>query len=134
MVIALVGVLAVVALPRLLDLTAWRLGAFADTLRAEMLGMQRLALAQRRPVIATITGNGVAFAYVSGGALGAVDCPATTGACIAEGGTRSVTLNAGNGGAAQTSTGAALPLTISAGSTTLNWVIENDSGLMRRGP
>jgi len=133
-VIALIGALAVFALPKMLDLTAWRLGAFADELRAQTLAMQRMALTQRRPIVATITGAGVDFAYASGAAIVSVPCPATASPCIAEGGTRTVTFNSANSGAAATSTGAALPLTVSYGSTSLARVIENDTGLMRPGP
>lgn len=134
MVMALVGALAVFALPRLLDLTAWRLGAYADQLRAEVLAMQRLALTQRRPVVATLTAGGVSFAYAGGPVIVSLDCPATATPCIAEGGTRSATFNAANSGATFTSSGSALPVTVSHGSTSLAWVLENDSGLLRPGP
>ena len=56
MVIVVIGVLAVFALPAL-DLTTFRLRAFADELRAQTAAMQRLALTQRRPIVATFTGR-----------------------------------------------------------------------------
>jgi prepilin-type N-terminal cleavage/methylation domain-containing protein len=134
MVIALVGALAVFALPRLLDLTAWRLGAYADELRAQTLAMQRLALTQRRPVVATLTGSGVDFAYSGGAAIASLPCPATATPCIAEGGTRTATFNHANGGMVVTSSGSALPITVSYGGTSIAFVLENDTGLMRNGP
>lgn len=134
MVIALVGALAVFALPRLLDLTAWRLGAYADELRAQTLAVQRLALTQRRPVVATLTGSGVDFAYGGGAAIASLPCPATATPCIAEGGTHTATFNHANGGMVVTSSGSALPITVSYGSTSIAFVLENDTGLMRNGP
>jgi prepilin-type N-terminal cleavage/methylation domain-containing protein len=134
LVMLLVGTLAVFAVPRMLDLTLWRLRAFGDELQAQMAAMQRLALVQRRPVIATIHPTGVAFAYVAGGALVNVDCPASASPCIAEPGPRSVTFNASNSGRAVTSTGAALPVTVASGSTSTGFVVEAETGLFRRTP
>jgi prepilin-type N-terminal cleavage/methylation domain-containing protein len=132
MVLVIVGALAVFALPKAPDLTAWRLTAFAGELQAQSMAMQRLALAQRRPVQATITPSGVSFGYVAGGTLASVNCPATATPCMAQSAT--VTYNAGNSGSALTSTGAALALAISGGSTTLNYQIETETGLFRALP
>ncbi len=134
MVIVIVGVLALVVAPRALDLTAWRLRAYGDELQAQMLAMQRLALAQRRPVTATITGSGVDFAYTAGGTILALPCPATASPCIAEGGSRSATFNAANSGAATTSTGAALAITVASGSSSQAFRLETQTGLFRRLP
>jgi prepilin-type N-terminal cleavage/methylation domain-containing protein len=134
LVMALVGVMAVFVLPRWLDLTMWRLRAFGDELHAQMAAMQRLALVQRRPVSATINPTGVAFAYVSGASLLQLDCPPSASPCIAEAGPRSVTFNAANSGSATTSTGAALPITVSFGTTTTSYVVENQTGLFRAAP
>lgn len=134
MVITIVGTLALVVLPRLLDLTAWRLRAFGDELQAQMMAMQRLALAQRRPVVATIVDTGVSFAYAGGGALASLPCPATASPCIAEAGPRSVTFNASNSGRASTSTGAALVVTVASGSTSRSYAVEAETGLFRRTP
>jgi prepilin-type N-terminal cleavage/methylation domain-containing protein len=134
LVITIIGILAIFVLPRALDLTMWRLRAFGDELGAQMQAMQRLALAQRRPVVATITDTGVSFAYVAGGALVSVTCPATASPCIAEAGPRSVTFNAVNSGRASTSTGAALPVTVASGSTSQSWTVEAETGLFRRLP
>ena len=134
MVMVIVGVLAVFVLPRALDLTAWRLRAYGDELQAQMLAMQRLALAQRRPVTATITGTGVDFAYASGTALLSLPCPAAASPCIAEGGSRSATFNVSNSGAASTSTGAALAVTVASGSSSQAFRLESQTGLFRRLP
>jgi prepilin-type N-terminal cleavage/methylation domain-containing protein len=134
LVILLIGVLAVFVMPRALDLTMWRLRAFGDELRAQVHAMQRLALVQRRPIVATLNTTGVSFAYVGGGLLASVDCPASASPCIAEAGPRSVTFNALNSGRATTSTGAALPVTVASGSTSTSFVIEAETGLFRAAP
>jgi prepilin-type N-terminal cleavage/methylation domain-containing protein len=134
MVIAIVGALAVFAMPRLMDQTSWRLQAFGDELRAQSMAMQRLALVQRRPVVATVTPTGVDFAYQGGGTIVSLPCPASASPCIAETGSRSVTFNAGNSGATATSTGVALPVTVSAAGTTTAWQYEAETGLFRPAP
>jgi prepilin-type N-terminal cleavage/methylation domain-containing protein len=134
MVLVVVGALAAFALPRMTDLTAWRLRAFADELAAQSMAMQRLALAQRRPVVATVQPSGVSFAYVAGGSLVTLACPAAVPACIAESGTRSATFNATNSGRTTTSTGSALPVTVSGGGLTLTYQIEAETGLFRALP
>lgn len=133
-VMLLVGILAAFAMPRMLDLTLWRLRAFGDELRAQTHAMQRLALVQRRPIVATINTTGVAFAYVAGGALLSVDCPAAASPCIAEAGPRSVTFNAFNSGRSVTSTGAALPVTVASGGNSTSYLIEAETGLFRSAP
>ncbi|WP_457335758.1 pilus assembly FimT family protein [Rhizobacter sp. P5_C2] len=128
MVIVLTGTLAVVALPRMVDTTMWRLRAYGDQLRNQLQTAQRLATRQRRPVIATITPTGASFAYVSGGSLATLACPSAIPSCIAESGSRSITFNSGNTGQAVTSTGAALTITVSSGSYTSAFTVENDTG------
>ena len=113
MVMVLVATLAVTALPRIANTSDWALRAFSDDLAAQLMGARRMALSQRRPIVATITGSGVSLAYAGGGALGSLACPASATPCIAEGGSRTVTFNVGNTGATSTSTGAPLTLTIS---------------------
>lgn len=134
MVMVIIGVLAVFVLPKALDLTAWRVRAFGDELQAQMQAMQRLALAQRRPVVATLDTTGVRFDYVAGGNLLTLDCPAAASPCIAQPGPRSVTFNAANSGRATTSTGTALAVTVSAGTTSQAYVIEAETGLFRPSP
>ena len=135
MVIVIIGALATFALPRALDLTAWRLRAFGDDLLAQHQAMQRLALQQRRVVVGTITAAGVSYAYGGGGAaLVSLACPAATSPCISEGGSRTVTFNAGNTGRAVTSSGVALPVTVAHGSTSRSYQIETETGLFRSLP
>ena len=131
MVIVIIGVLAVFALPAL-DLTTFRLRAFADELKAQTAAMQRLALTQRRPVIATFTTTGATYAYVKGSTLATVTCPVSASPCLADKG--SVTFNASNSGSAVTSTGSALPVTISHGKTSMSYQIETETGLFRAVP
>jgi prepilin-type N-terminal cleavage/methylation domain-containing protein len=129
-VIVITGTLALIALPRLVDTTMWRLRAFSDQLVAELQAAQRLASAQRRPVIATLTPTGLGVAYVSGGSLATLPCPSSATSCIAESGTRSITFNAGNTGRASTSSGAALTITVSGGGYSRALVVEHDTGLV----
>ena len=134
MVIVVLGALSVFVLPRALDLTTWRLTAFAQELQAQSMALQRLALTQRRPVVATITTTGVSFDYAAGGNLATLSCPATASPCISQVGTTTVTFNAGNTGSTTTSTGSALAITVSSGSTTLNYQVETETGLFRALP
>ena len=131
MVLVIIGVLSVFALPRMLDMTMWRLTAFGNELQAQMQAMHRLALVQRRPVVATINTTGVSFAYVSGGALLTLNCPATVSPCISEAGPRTVTFNSLNSGRTVTSTGAALAVTVASGSESTSYQIEAETGLFR---
>lgn len=134
MVIVVLGALAAFALPRLVDVTAFRLRAFADELAAQTMAMHRLALAQRRPVVMTLTPTGASFAYAAGGTLVSLPCPAGAATCITETGTRTVTFNAANSGRTTTSTGAALPVTITGSDVTLTYQIESETGLFRTVP
>ena len=133
MVLVLIGVLAVFAVPRMLDLTAWRLRAYADALQAETAAMHRRALAQRRPITATITAAGVRYSD-SSGTLATLDCPPAASACIAEAGPRTVVFNAANTGRVSTSTGSALLLTVGSGSAQRRLQIEAETGLIRPVP
>lgn len=133
-VMVLIATLAVVALPRLLDLDAWRLRAYGDQLQAELQAMQRLSIAQRRIIVATITPTGVNAAYGDGTAFAALPCPSSLGSCIQESGSRTVSFNSGHGGSTVTSTGASLPLTLVAGSTLQRYQIETETGLIRTLP
>ena len=135
MVIVILGALATFALPRALDLTAWRLRAFGDELLAQNQAMQRLALQQRRVVVGTLTGTGASYAYGGGGAtIVSLSCPAAASPCIGEGGSRTVTFNAGNTGRAVTSTGAAMAVTVASGSSSRAFQIETETGLFRSLP
>ena len=132
MVMVITGALAVVALPRMVDTNLWRLRAYSDEVLSLTASMRRLALSQRRPIVGTITASGVSFAYASGTAISSLSCPSVVSSCIAEGGSRTVTFNAGNSGSASTSTGAALTLTISDGGNYSRVLqIETETGLIR---
>jgi prepilin-type N-terminal cleavage/methylation domain-containing protein len=133
MVLTLIGVLAVFAVPRMLDLSAWRLRAYADTLQAETPAMQRRALAQRRPITATVRDTGVVFSDGASTLL-TLACPATTSPCIAEAGPRTVVFNATNSGRVTTSTGSGLVITIGSGSAQQRLQIEHETGLIRPAP
>ncbi|HEY0954186.1 MAG TPA: prepilin-type N-terminal cleavage/methylation domain-containing protein [Roseateles sp.] len=132
LVIVITAALAVFAIPKVVDTTLWRLRSFGDDLLARHQAMLRLALQQRRPIVATFTGTGVSWAYGgNGGAnLGSLPCPATESPCIAEGGSRSVTFNSGNGGAVATSTAASLTVTVASGSYSQAYRVETDTGLI----
>lgn len=132
MVMLVVGALSVFVLPRVLDLTTWRLTAFAQELQAQSMALQRLALTQRRPIVASFTPTGASFDYAAGGNLATLNCPAAATPCLLQSGT--VTFNAGNSGSTTTSTGTALALTVSSGSTTLSYQIEPETGLFRALP
>jgi prepilin-type N-terminal cleavage/methylation domain-containing protein len=134
LVIVITAALAVFALPKMVDTTLWRLRAFGDDFQSRHQAMLRLALQQRRPIVATITGAGVSWAYASGASLGTLPCPATESPCIAEGGSRTVTFNSGNGGAVATSTAADLTVTVAAGSYSQAYRIETDTGLIYPAP
>jgi prepilin-type N-terminal cleavage/methylation domain-containing protein len=133
-VMVLIATLAVVALPRLLDLNAWRLRAYGDQLQAELQAMQRLSIAQRRSIVATVTPGGVSAAYGNGASFASLTCPSSLPNCIQESGSRSVTFNSGNSGSSITSTGTALPITLVTGSTTQRYQIETETGLIRTLP
>jgi hypothetical protein len=120
----------VFALPKVVDTTLWRLRAFGDELQSRHQAMLRLALQQRRPIVETITGSGVSWAYAGGPSLGALACPATESPCIAEGGSRTVVFNSGNGGATVTAAAAGLTVTVSYGSYSQAYRIEADTGLI----
>ena len=60
-VMVLIGVLAVYALPKLVDTELWRLRAFGDDLQSQMQAMLRMSLVQRRAIVATLTGTGAAL-------------------------------------------------------------------------
>lgn len=134
MTMLIVGILAVVALPKMVDVDMWRLKAFGDELRAQTLAMERLAAVQRRTIIATVTPTGVAFAYASGPAIVAVNCPSTIATCIAESATRTVSFNAALSGSATTSTGSSIPVTVAYGAYSQAYQIEAETGLMYATP
>jgi prepilin-type N-terminal cleavage/methylation domain-containing protein len=139
MVIVLVGVLGVVAVPRMFDLNMWRLRAFADDMQSTTAAMQRRALAQRKPILATFSTVGVSYDFIPVPASGArpalpVNCPAAVPACLTASSVGTVTFNALNAGNAVVSP-APLSLDVTDGTSVLySFQLENDTGLMRRMP
>ncbi|NCT83432.1 MAG: prepilin-type N-terminal cleavage/methylation domain-containing protein [Comamonadaceae bacterium] len=134
LVIVITAALAVFALPRMVDTTLWRLRSFGDDLVARHQAMLRLALQQRRPIVATLTGSGVSWAYAGGAVIDTLPCPATESPCIAEGGSRTLTFNAGNSGATASSTGTALTATVAYGGYSQAYRLEADTGLIYATP
>ncbi|KQW43569.1 MULTISPECIES: prepilin-type N-terminal cleavage/methylation domain-containing protein [unclassified Roseateles] len=130
LVIVITAALAVFALPKVVDTTLWRLRTFGDELQSRHQAMLRVALQQRRPIVATITGSGVSWAYGGGAVIDTLPCPATESPCIAEGGSRTVTFNSANSGTTATSTGSALTVTVAYGSYSQAHRIESDTGLI----
>jgi prepilin-type N-terminal cleavage/methylation domain-containing protein len=130
LVIVITAALAVFALPKVVDTTLWRLRTFGDELQARHQAMLRLALQQRRPIVATIAGTGVSWAYGSGASLGSLPCPATESPCIAETASRTVTFNSANSGATATSAGGAMVVTVAYGGYNQAYRIEADTGLI----
>ncbi|MGS0754534.1 hypothetical protein ACVBEH_07310 [Roseateles sp. GG27B] len=117
-------------LPRLVDTNMWRLRAFGDDMQSQLQAMQRQALAQRRPVVATINANGLSFDTTEGTHLADLPCPPSAGTCIAQAGVSSITFNYANSGASLTSTGAALTVTVSSGDYAQVYQLESETGLI----
>lgn len=115
MVMVITAVLAIVAIPRVVDTAMWSLRSYSDTLLSQLQTARRMALAQRRPIVATVTTSGVSLAYVAGGSIATLGCPSAVANCIAE--TGSVTFNAGNSGSTVTSSGGTLSITVSGGTS-----------------
>ena len=135
MVIVLVGTVAVFAAPRLLDLSAWKLRAFADEMQSTTSAMQRLALTQRKPIIATFSTTGVTYGYVAGTALSTLSCPSAVSTCMSAASAGTATFNSGNAGNTVTSPASLVIIVVDAASVTqYSFSLENDTGLVRRLP
>ncbi len=144
MVILIVSALAVFALPKAVDVSTFKLSSYCDRIQNATTFANRLALAQRRPVVVTFATTGVTVAYGSGGAINlpvvdpstgaafALTCPTGLSPCISSGAGASVTFNAANSGTSTTSTGAALQVTVTGTGFTQNFTIEPTTGFVRR--
>jgi prepilin-type N-terminal cleavage/methylation domain-containing protein len=144
MVMLIVSALAVFALPRVLDVTTFRLASYADRIQNATTFANRLALAQRRPVVVTFATTGVSIAYGSGGAINlpvadpstgsamSLTCPAGTSPCLTAGSAGSVTFNVNNTGTSQTPSSAPFQITVTGTGFTQNFTIEPVSGLVRK--
>lgn len=132
--LVLVAALAVFAAPKFADLDGWRLRAFGDDLRSHCLEVQRLALNQRRAVVATFSSTGATFAYAGGTPLASVSCPTRNSPCLSLASPVSATFFATSTGLASTSSGSALDLTVSHGSYSKSYRLENETGLFHALP
>ena len=130
----LVAALAVFAAPKFADLNAWRLRAFGDDLSSRCLELQRLAINQRRTIVATFSSTGVSVAYSGGGSLGSLNCPASTSPCLNLASPVTASFYASSTGLTRTSTGSALDLTVSYGSYSKSYRLENETGLFHALP
>jgi prepilin-type N-terminal cleavage/methylation domain-containing protein len=115
MVLILIAILAAVALPKMTDTSLWGLRAYSDSVVSELQSARRMALAQRRPIVATVSTTGVTLAYAAGGSIATLACPSGASPCIAE--TGSITFNSGNSGSTVTSAGAVFTITVSGGAS-----------------
>jgi Tfp pilus assembly protein FimT len=113
MVMLIVAIVATVALPKMTDTSLWGLRAYSDTVVSQLQSARRMALAQRRPIVATVSSTGVTLAYVAGGTIATLGCPSGSSPCIAE--TGSITFNSGHSGSTVTSAGAVFTITVSGG-------------------
>ena len=113
MVMLITATLAAVALPKMVDTRLWGLRAYSDTLLSQLQSARRMALAQRRPIVATVSSTGVSLDYAAGGNIATLACPSGASPCIAA--TGSITFNSGNSGSTVTSAGAVFTITVSGG-------------------
>lgn len=142
MTLVLVGVLAAVALPRMLDMGLWQLRAYADQLQSTVMLANRMALAQRRTVVAVFASTGASLHYDSAGGTALVlpgassnqlNCPAAYPSCLSTGSVAfNQTASGARTGQAQTSSGAALTIIVSGGGSSHSFTIENDTGHVHR--
>ena len=144
MVVLIVSALAVFVLPKLVDVSLFRLASYADRIQNATAFANRLALAQRRPVAVTFVTTGVSIAYGSGGAISlpvvdpssglamSLNCPSSNSPCIAAGSTGVVTFNANNSGTSQTPSSLPFVVTVTGTGFTQNFTIEPVSGLVRK--
>lgn len=113
MTLLVIAIIATVALPRMTDTSLWTLRAYSDSVVSQLQSARRMALAQRRPIVATVATTGVTVAYAAGGTVATLACPSGASPCIAETGT--ITFNSANSGSTVTSAGAVFTITVSGG-------------------
>lgn len=132
--LVLVAALAVFVAPKFADLNGWRLRAYGDDLRSRCQELQRMALNQRRTIVASFSSTGASFAYADGHSLGALNCPATSSPCLNLASPVTASFYASSTGLTSTSTGSALDLTVSHGSYSKSYRLENETGLFHALP
>lgn len=138
-VLVLIGIMAVVAVPKLVDGQSMTARTYADRVKSNLMYANRLALAQRRPIQATIATTGVSFQYVASGASVSVPvndpktgapfsltCPTGLANCISTAGT--IVFNANNTGKTTTSPGQPFVLKISVSGYSTTITIEHETG------
>lgn len=91
LVMVIAGILAAVAVPRLIGRNSFDTRGFADQLAATVRFGQKLAIAQRREVFVQLTANDTTLCYVA-----TVPCPASSRA-PGPGGEKPYTISAPNG-------------------------------------
>ncbi|MDL5034523.1 prepilin-type N-terminal cleavage/methylation domain-containing protein [Pelomonas sp. APW6] len=132
--LVLVAALAVVAVPKFADLDSWRLRAFGDDLRSACQDMQRRAMNQRRAIVATFSSTGASFAYSGGTVIATVNCPARNSPCLSLASPVTATFFASSDGLSSNSAGGAQDLTVSHGSYSKGYRLENETGLFHALP
>lgn len=140
-VLMIIGILAVFALPKLLDKTSIDAKAYANRLQSVVMHANRQAIAQRRPIRVTFSPTGASLSYVSGGALNvplidpttnapySLACPSASN-CLST--TGNVVFNANNTGRTLTSPSAPLVVNIVVSGYTTKFTIENETGYVHR--
>lgn len=91
LVIVVAGILATVAVPRMLGRTGFDTRGYADQLAATVRFAQKLAVAQRRDVFVQLTANDATLCYIA-----TTPCPAASWA-PGPGGEKPYTVSAPNG-------------------------------------
>jgi len=144
MVIVIISVLALFVLPKAVDVSTFTLSSYCDRIQNATTFANRLALAQRRPIVVSFAASGVSIAYAAGGAINlpvtdpstgaafSLACPAAFPTCITSGAGTNVTFNANNSGASTTSTGASVQVTVSGSGNAQNFTVEPITGFVRR--
>ena len=141
-VLVLVGILAVFALPKMMDRSSIDARSYGARLQSIVMHANRQAIAQRKPIRVTFAPTGASLAYVSGGALAvplvdpstgvaySLACPPKTPTCMTT--TGSVVFNANNSGRAVTSPSQPLVVNIVVSGYTTQFTIENETGYVHR--
>jgi MSHA pilin protein MshC len=141
-VLVLVGILAVFALPKMMDLNTIEARSFGAELQSMVMHANRQAIAQRKPIRVTFSTTGAALSYVSGstlvipvidpstGTAYSLTCPTKIPNCLTT--TGNVIFNANNSGRALTSSLAPIVVNIVASGYTTQFTIENETGYVHR--
>lgn len=141
-VLVLVGILAVFALPKMLDRSTMEARSFGAELQSLVMHANRQAISQRKPIRVTFATNGASLAYVSGATLAvpvidsstgapySLTCPTKIPNCLTT--TGNVIFNANNSGRALTSSSGPLVVNIVVSGYTTQFTIENETGYIHR--